>query len=244
MKLGFFFGAGAEIGYGLPSGGKFAIDLFRQDPSQYKTELRKQLQSVDSRSPYANDWLPQGYANKSIYAFGRNEFTSIIESSIEYKREEIIRRLNCFDQECDNAILSLGIDKAALENLFSTLTGNVIGERLYTHDIRLNELLAKDVRLFESEYYSAMLDVVRKSTYNDDLKRYVTSFLQLFVGAHGQALVQRLNQELFEAAPDDLPIFDEITGMFHLEFNRIGSTALELLLEENRNFDINENPTA
>lgn len=32
--------------------------------------------------------------------------------------------------------------------------------------------------------------------------------------------------------------------MFHLEFNRIGSTALELLLEENRNFDINENPTA
>ena len=244
MKLGFFFGAGAEIGYGLPSGGKFAIDLFRQDPSQYKTELRKQLQSVDSRSLYANDWLPQGYANKSIYAFGRNEFTSIIESSIEYKREEIIRRLNCFDQECDNAILSLGIDKAVLENLFSTLTGNVIGERLYTHDIRLNELLAKDVKLFESEYYSAMLDVVRKSTYNDDLKRYVTSFLQLFVGAHGQALAQRLNQELFEAAPDDLPIFDEITGMFHLEFNRIGSTALELLLEENRNFDINENPTA
>ena len=72
MKLGFFFGAGAEIGYGLPSGGKFAIDLFRQDPSQYKTELRKQLQSVDSRSLYANDWLPQGYANKSIYALSNH----------------------------------------------------------------------------------------------------------------------------------------------------------------------------
>lgn len=27
MNLGFFFGAGAEIGYGLPSGSKFAIDL-------------------------------------------------------------------------------------------------------------------------------------------------------------------------------------------------------------------------
>ncbi len=71
-----------KIGYGSPSGGKFAIDLFRQDPSQYKTELRQQLRLVDSRSPYANDWLPQGYAEKSIYAFGRNEFTSIIESSL------------------------------------------------------------------------------------------------------------------------------------------------------------------
>lgn len=244
MNLGFFFGAGAEIGYGLPSGGQFAIDLFRKDPSQYKTELRQQLRLVDSRSPYANDWLPQGYADKNIYAFGRNEFTSIIESSIEYKRDEIIRRLNRFDQECDDAILALGIDRAILNNVFSKLTGNVIGERLYTHDIRLNELLARDVSLFKSEYYSAMLDVVRQADNNDDLKRYVTSFLQLLVGAHGQALVQRLNQELFEAAPDDLPIFDDITGMFRLEFNRIGSTALELLLEENRNFNIDKGATA
>jgi hypothetical protein len=68
--------------------------------------------------------------------------------------------------------------------------------------------------------------------------------LQLLVGAHGQALVQRLNQELFEAAPDDLPIFDDVTGMFRLEFNRIGSTALELLLEENRRFEIGENADA
>jgi len=243
MKLGFFFGAGAEVGYGLPSGGKFAIDLFRQDPSQYKTELRDQLRALDSRSPYASDWLPQGYADKRIHAFGRNEFTSLIESSIEYRRDEIIRRLNRFDQECDSAISVLGIDKAVLEQAFLELTGSAIGERLYTHDIRLNELLARDVRLFESEYYSAMLDVVRESDHNDDLKRYVTAFLQLLVGAHGQALVQRLNQELFEAAPDDLPIFDDIAGMFRLEFNRVGSTALELLLEENRTFDTGEGAT-
>lgn len=112
-----------------------------------------------------------------------------------------------------------------------------------THDIRLNELLARDVRLFESEYYSAMLDVVRQSDNNDDLKDMSHHFA-IISRAHGQALVQRLNQELFEAAPDDLPIFDDITGMFRLEFNRIGSTALELLLEENRNFNIDEDATA
>lgn len=244
MRLGFFFGAGAEIGYGLPSGGKFAIDLFRQEPSAYKTELRDQLLAIDSRSPYASEWLPQGYTDKRIHAFGRNEFTSLIESSIEYKRDEIIRRLNNFDQECDWAIQSLGIDREELSQAFSSLTGSALGERLYTHDIRLNEMLSRDVQLFESEFYSAMLDIVRIEESCDDLKRYVTAFLQLLVGAHGQSLVQRLNQELFEAAPDDLPIFDDISGMFKLEFNRVGSTALELLLEENRQFNTGEGATA
>ncbi len=53
----------------------------------------------------------------------------------------------------------------------------------------------------------------------------------------------KLNQELFETAPDDLPIFDDISGMFRLEFNRIGSTALELLLEENRSFGTADSDT-
>ncbi|WP_062058939.1 hypothetical protein [Cellvibrio sp. OA-2007] len=240
MRLGLFFGAGAETGYGLPSGGKFAIDLFRQDTSIYKTALRRQLQNIDARSAYASNWLPQGYADKRIHAFGRNEFTSLIESSIEYKRAEIVRRLNNFDQECDNAILELGIERVRLESKFSELIESAFGERVYTHAIRLNQMLARDVQLFGSEYYSAMLDVVRREEHCDDLKRYATSFLQLLVGAHGQDLVQKLNQELFEAAPDDLPIFDDIAGMFKLEFNRIGTTALELLLEENRDFNTGE----
>ncbi|MFC2973247.1 hypothetical protein ACFOJE_13615 [Azotobacter bryophylli] len=244
MRLGLFFGAGAEIGYGLPSGGKFAIDLFRQDPSGYKSELRRQLSSLDARSAYASNWLPQGYAEKSIYAFGRNEFTTLIESSVEYKRSEIINRLNAFDEECDRATQELGIDRAVLERKYNEISDSAFGERLYTHTIRLNEMLSRDVRLFGSEYYSAMLDLIRSEEQSDDLRRYVTSFLQLLVGAHGQALVQRLNQELFEEAPDDLPIFDDISGMFKLEFNRVGSTALELLLEENRSFDVGESASA
>lgn len=244
MRLGFFFGAGAEIGYGLPSGGKFAIDLFRQNPSQFKVELRDQLRAIDSGSAYASGWLPRGYSNNSIYAFGKNDFTSIVESSIEYKRSEIIRRLNNFDQECDRAIQQLNIERNDINEAFRALTGSEIGERDYQHLIRLNPILAQNVQLFETENYSAMLDVIKTAEHCDDLKRYVTAFLQLLVGAHGQDLVQRLNQELFEAAPDDLPIFDDVTGMFRLEFNRVGSTALELLLEENRRFELGENADA
>jgi hypothetical protein len=232
MKIGLFFGAG------------FAIDLFRQDPARYKSQLRDQLRQLDSMSPYATNWLPPNYADSRIHAFGRNEFTALIESSIEYKRDEIIRRLNQFDQECDAAIRQLGLDRVILEQRFLGATGSHIGHRLYKHTIRLNELLAKDVRLFESEFYSAMLDIIRRRESSDDLRRYASSFLQLLVGAHGQALVQRLNQELFETAPDDIPIFDDISGMFRLEFNKVGATALELLLEEKREFSVGSDATA
>ena len=41
VKVGFLFGAGAEICYGLPTGGKFALDIFRQDIHPVKMSLLK-----------------------------------------------------------------------------------------------------------------------------------------------------------------------------------------------------------
>lgn len=241
MKIGLFFGAGAEIGYGLPSGGKFAIDLFRQDPTPYKIKFREQLKNINSRSLYANSWLPRDYDKKNIFVFGKNEFTSIIESSIQYKRNELIEKLNDFDSEFLYACKQLEIDIDDLKMKFSKEMGKDIGEVLYDQDIKLNEKLAKDVKLFGSEYYSSVLEIIRSRQDCDDLKRYTIAFLQLLVGAYGQDFVQSLNEELFESAPDDLPIFDDVFGMFRLEFDRVGSTALELLLNEKRSFDISDN---
>lgn len=242
MRLGFFFGAGAEVGYGLPTGGQFAIDLFRQDVSQHKQNLRQKLQnSIDRHSVYATSWLPERFETQRIHAFGKNEFSSLIESSIEYRKQEIIRRLNDFDNEADNAINQLAINRERLPRLFAERTGNAYGTRLYSQVVRMNPLLAHQVQLFNSEFYSAMLDVIRIDTNSPDLQRYAASFLQLLVGSHGQDLVQRLNQELFTEAPDDITIFDDISGMFRLEFTRAGLTALELLLEERRTFRCDNN---
>ena len=240
MKVGLFFGAGAEISYGLPSGGKFAIDLFRKDPTPYKKAFRAKLLKINSRSPYANTWLPKGYEKKSIFAFGKNEFTSIIESSIQYKRNEIIKKLNDFDNEFTWACSQLEIEEGLVKDKFSDEMGKDIGETLYDQDIKINEKLTNDVKLFGTEYYSAALEIIRSKSNCADLHRYVIAFLQLLVGAYGQDFVQNLNEELFESAPDDLPIFDDIFGMFRLEFDRVGSTALDLLLSEKRTFNTTE----
>ena len=238
MKVGFFFGAGAEIGYGLPSGGKFAIDLFRQDVSEHKKKLREQLSKIDPRTNYATSWLPENYATQRIHAFGKNEFTALIESSIEYRKSEIIRRLNAFDEEVEYALSQLGVEKHILVEKFNEQMDTAFGEHLYSTAIRMNPILANEVRLFGSESYSAILSVISSEQTSADLQRYAGAFLQLLVGAHGQHLVQRLNQELFEAAPDDIPIFDDVTGMFKLEFSRAGLTALELLIEKHRNYNL------
>lgn len=238
MKLGFFFGAGAEVGYGLPTGGKFAIDLFRQDVSSHKESLRHQLGTISQLSNYATDWLPERYATQRIHAFGKNEFTSLIESSIEYRKSEIIRRLSDFDNEAEYALSQLGINKSTLIDKFGEEMETAYGELLYSTAVRLNPILANEVQLFGSEFYSAILSVISNKENTADLQRYAGAFLQLLVGAHGQDLVQKLNQELFEAAPDNIPIFDDVTGMFKIEFSRAGLTALELLLEKKRVYDL------
>lgn len=40
MNISLFFGAGAECSYGLPSGGKFALDIFRMNTADDKAELK------------------------------------------------------------------------------------------------------------------------------------------------------------------------------------------------------------
>ncbi|WP_139787032.1 hypothetical protein [Cohnella massiliensis] len=103
-KVALFFGAGSEIGYGLPSGGKFALDLFRTSVENDKDDFRKQLDKINNTSTYAAKWLPENYHKKRIYVFGKGEFEEIIASSLEYKRDDILtylvshEKVGCFGQ--------------------------------------------------------------------------------------------------------------------------------------------------
>lgn len=54
MKLGFLFGAGAEFDYDMPSGGQFALDIFREDPSSSKSEFKSMRTSIDKQNMLAS----------------------------------------------------------------------------------------------------------------------------------------------------------------------------------------------
>lgn len=236
-KLSFFFGAGAEVAYGLPSGGEFAIDLFRTDPTEYKQQLREELRRIERDSGYVR-WLPDNYESRGIYSFGKSDFSSLIESSIQYRKSKVIKLINDFDSGFTSAAKNVGVCLEDLESCFNKVIGRSIGDITYKEEVVVNDILAQDVSLFDSSYYSACLKLIQEGQSCDDLKRYVTAFLQLLVGAYGQEAVKKLNEQLFTKMPDDLPIFEDIFGMFSLSFERVGYLALDLLLHENREFDI------
>ena len=183
MKLGLFFGAGAEMAYGLPSGGKFAIELFRLDPTEEKKKLRAELQSINRLSAYATKWLPDKYWSKNLHAFGKSEFSSLIESSIENKKHKLIKRLGDFDTLAEAQFETLGFDDAALRTAYRATFQKELGVEVYSQVIRLNSMLGEHGEIFGARYYSAMLDVIRDQPEATQLKRLAVSFLQLLVGS-------------------------------------------------------------
>ena len=46
VKLGFFFGSGAEICLGLPNGGEFALSLFNRNTASLKDQFKKALGEI------------------------------------------------------------------------------------------------------------------------------------------------------------------------------------------------------
>ncbi len=90
VKLGFFFGAGAEICLGLPNGGEFALSLFNRNTASLKDQFKKALgEIIDNKNTTQSykDWL--AYKNK-ISSFTENDFKTVITSSAEHKKEAII----------------------------------------------------------------------------------------------------------------------------------------------------------
>ncbi len=230
--LSVFFGAGAEIGYGLPSGGKFALEIFRVSNEEDKESFREQIQSIDSRSQIATQWLPDNYASKRLNVFGKGEFEGLIASSLENRRSNILEYLDNFDTNVSNMLRNWKVNETVVREKFTTETEEQIGDMRYNQAIRLNEKLASRVPLFESDYFSAFLRLLEKHPTDRYLKRIVRAYLELLVGAIGQSLVSQLNEELFTAAPDELSVFDDLSGIFSLNYQGVGQTGMEIVIEE------------
>ena len=239
-EIGLFFGAGAEISYGLPSGGQFAIEIFRRSPTAQKARFKELLQNLSLRTQYAANFLPHDFQKKNINVFGKPDFTSLLQSSLEYRREQVLKFLNNFDENVESAMSARDIDPDILETAYEDYFEEEFGSTNYLQEIQLNEKLGNEVELFGSKYFSVFLDVLADNSQADLLRRCTTSFLQLLVGCCGQKLASDLNDQIFTDAPDDIPIFDDVGGIFQIEFSQAGLSALEIVLgTKTEHFDEN-----
>lgn len=239
-KVSLFFGAGAECSYGLPSGGKFALDIFRMSNSEDKANLREQLNRVNKQSNYAR-WLPEGFDTKNLTAFTKTQYESIVKGSLENKRNKILDYLNNFDSNVNYIVQSLYQQGIDIDDILFKLTGIETGGYYYSHEIRLNPLLGGNNELFGSNYFSAFLKLIEMQnlsySFKSNVKNITRSFLELLIGSLGEDLIHRLNDGIFNNSPESIDLFDDLGAIFTLDYRNTGMKGLELLIE-NENIEI------
>jgi hypothetical protein len=243
MKLSFLFGAGAEISYGLPSGGKFALDIFRQDTSEIKSDFKKERANIDSTTTYAGKWLPQDYSDKSISSFGKPVFETIIKDTINHNRERIIKRLNDFDEIAEYEYGKLERNKELLEYIEKNIGGSISNCNM-SNSISFIEYLKDGNAIFSSNWFSAFLKIYTKKEHLKEITRYelqkmLMAILQLQLGALSADFVKRFNDGVFKKKDDKIDFLDDIGEIFRLNYKSVGLTGLEYIME-NRTINITD----
>lgn len=232
-KIGFLFGAGAEIDYGLPTGGKFALDIFREDITKSKDEFKEMRMNIDKTGKYTK-WLPDDYLEKNISSFGKTILENIIKDTIEHKREDIIKKINDFDECVISALKEKEIEE--LKKIIYELIDKEVDDCRLSSVISFNSILSEGNKLFESNFFSALLLLYKEKDklgyqYRKELGKILISIMQLQIGALGSKISKNLNDNMFSKKDDDIDLFDDIGDILHLNYRSTGVMGLEYLYE-------------
>lgn len=238
MKIGFLFGAGAEIGYGLPSGGDFALNIFRQDASPSKNEFKKMRETIDPTTQYAANWLPDDYKNKNISSFGKTVFEAIIKDTIEHNRNKIVEKLNCLDDIAEIKVSE--IEKNAhrsVREAIKNLTGRELANMNMRQSVAFVDAFSEGDKLFSNNYFSALLFLYKsKSEISDntrkELGKIIVAILQLQIGALSEKLSRKINDSLFSKKDDDIDLFDDLGDIIKLNYQSSGMSGLDYLMDK------------
>lgn len=157
MKVGFLFGAGAELCYKMPSGGKFALDIFRQDVSSIKEKFKNIRSEIDATTRYASTWLPDDYLTRSIGTFGKTVFENIIKDTIEHNRDKIIEYLNDFDRIASSIVTNMLKDDYDVDKSIENITGRKPDNISMKQKISFVREFEEGDALFNNAYFSSLL---------------------------------------------------------------------------------------
>ena len=240
MKYGILFGAGAEIGYGLPSGGKFALDIFRYDVSKSKKNFKNMRDKVDDTTSYASEWLPAEFKDKNISSFGKSVFQNIIKDTVEHNRKNIIEKINNFDNlAIKEAELMKKEEQINITPIIETLLNRNIDNIHMGQLIKFIDEFKEGNKLFNAKYFSALLLIYKNKVLfqNDqhiEFGKILLSIIQLHIGALGESLSHKINDGLFIKKDDDIDIFDDIGEVIKLNYSSSGVSGMEYLLEQHK----------
>lgn len=241
LKLGFLFGAGAEISYGLPTGGKFALDIFRHDSSSSKEEFKKMRDKVDKTTKYASKWLPDDYSTKNISSYGKTVFESIIKDTIEHNRDSIIKKLNGFDSFAAKAKFAIKQQNGKdIDNIISEALGRSASDIHMNQSVSFVEAFNDGNQLFGNNYFSALLLLYKNKNFfsseenRGELGRILVAIMQLQIGALSENLTRKINDNILSKKDDEIDLFDDLGEIIQLNYQATGLSGIEYLLEKGK----------
>lgn len=244
MKLGLLFGAGAEINYSLPSGGKFALEIFRQDTNISKEEFKRIRDSIDRSTRYAAYWLPNDYITKSVSSYGKSVFETIIRDTIEHNRDRIIAKLNDFDEIAKQEELNLDRQYGkSITTIIEEKLGKNIRNINMAQVISFVDVFSDGNKIFNNNYFSALLllykdkDLLSENVHNE-LRKIIVAIFQLQIGALGENLTRRINDGIFATKDDSIDLLDDIGDIIQLNYQTTGLSGLEYVME-NKKVELN-----
>lgn len=242
-KIGFLFGAGAEISYGMPGGGKFALDIFRQPVDNAKKNLKEMRDNVNEQTEYASKWLPNDYQNKTIRSYTQRVYNSIIRDTINNNKSLIIDRINCLDDLAQQVIDKVyGMEKAkaiiAFEKDIEAELKKDVGNININQSLQYNKFFEKGNALFKSNYMSIFLEYYEKFEFENEEEKdllgdLLKSIFQLHIGALSSEVSNSVEDSVFSKQNLDIDFFDDLGGSLNVNYQAAGISGLKLLSDKN-----------
>lgn len=87
----------------MPSGGEFALKIFRSISYKDKEQLKEQLAQAETTSNQIS-WFPSDLKNQRITVFGKTNFDSVISSTLEARRQDVVAAIIDFDRYAERVV--------------------------------------------------------------------------------------------------------------------------------------------
>lgn len=234
VKVGFLFGAGAELSYGMPTGGKFALEIFRRDASSAKKIFKENRDRVVDTSQYASNWLPEEYQSKKVTTFRESVYENIIKDTVTNNRSEIVRRINQFDEVAKSVLNNRGIPIHNFRADVKSDIGKEYSEININQQLKYNDFFKEGNDLFQSNYFAILLTYYKEYKFVREEERellgdIIKSTFQLHIGAMSETLSKNLQENIFSKDDIELDIFDDLGGNLSVNYQSAGVKGLELL---------------
>jgi hypothetical protein len=230
-KLAFFFGAGSEVAYGLPSGGRFALEVLKGSKRQVQAfkDYRDYI-DVNCSASY-REWLPDQFKMKQVLSLTGTDQSRVFEDSLATGYKRIIERLDNFDAAAIAFLSAIGWTEKKIASTFATLSGGKrFGENVYSYVKIKRSVSDEPALLFASKYFSAMIDLSRDGPISESMALLTHDTNQLYLGAHGQGTMLSMSDNPLVDAPEDNPAFQELGSMFEMHSLDAGASAFKAVM--------------